>query len=104
MYVVVQGIDINLKNRYKKLRKLLKKQQELSFIDELNKLLSLADIYVFYAPWRILLADIEYEEKSEHDRLAVKLITAEARISIYTVYEKKNKELRVEVYTSKWWL
>jgi hypothetical protein len=104
MYVVIQGIDISLKNRYRKLRKLLRKQREASFIDELNKILSLADIYVFHAPWKILLASVEYEEKPEYDKLTIQLITADAKICIYIKYEKKNRDLYVEAYTSKWWL
>jgi hypothetical protein len=104
MYAVIHGVNVNLKRRYRKLRRLLRKQREASFIDELNKLLSLADIYVFYTPWKTLLVNIEYEEKPERDKLTIQLITADSRISIYCVYEGKSRILQVEVYTSKWWL
>jgi hypothetical protein len=102
MYVVVENTRINLKKRYRKLKSLLKKQWEVSFISQLNKLLSIADIYVFHSLGRFIVASLEYAEKPEHEILQIVLLSIDGKLDITVKYEKKTNNLHVELYTDKW--
>jgi len=102
MYVIVENVRVNLKRRYRKLRSMLRRELEVSFISQLNKLLSIADIYILHSLGRFIIASLEYTEKQEYEQLSVVLVSIDGKLDITVKYERKANRLHVELYTDKW--
>jgi len=99
MYIVVENVHVNLKKRYRKLKSMLRKEWEVSFISQLNRLLSIADVHIFHSPGRFIVASLKYIEKPEYERLAITLVLVDGELNIIVKYERRTNNLHVEL----WW-
>jgi len=99
MEKVIENIDINLKNRYNRVKRLLRKGYWLKALDPIDKIARKADIYLSLVRPDIVV--LEYNNlQNEVEVLEIKTYNRGVYTELRLTYVKNKKELTISVEQS----